>query len=86
MVSKWTKYKFDFTTMSSSLMNLIDSYRWLIAKGRTETALDIIKTAADVNKVKLSPEIFSSGLENDKNVTIEPEEVPQYGVLDIFRK
>ena len=72
--------------MSSSLMNLIDSYRWLIAKGRTETALDIIKTAADVNKVKLSPEIFSSGLDTDKTDTVDAADVPQYGILDIFRK
>ena len=69
--------------MSSSRMDL---YRWLIAKGRTETALEIIKTAADVNKVKLSQGIFSSGLDTDKTATVDAEEVPQYGVLDIFRR
>ena len=68
--------------MSSSRMDL---YRWLIAKGRTETALDIIKTAADVNKVKLSPELFSPGLDTDKTVTVNVEDVPQYGIWDIFR-
>ena len=72
--------------MSSSRMDLIDFYRWLIAKGRTEPALEIIQTAAEVNKVKLSPDIFSSDLEKDKTVTVDPKEVPQYGVLDIFRK
>ena len=72
--------------MSSSWMDLRDFYRWLIAKGRTETALDIIKTAADINKVKLSQEIFSSGLDTDKTATVDAEDVPQYGILDIFRK
>ena len=48
--------------------------------------MDIIKTAADVNKVKLSPEILSSDLKIAETVTVDEEDVPQYGVLDIFRR
>ena len=59
----------------------------MIAKGRTETALDILRTASEVNKVKLSPEIFSSDPENIKTDTMNAiDVVPQYGVLDIFKK
>ena len=66
-------------------MGSLNFYRWLIAKGRTDAALDIIKTAAGVNKVKLNPNLLSSGLENAKAVTVNPKQVPQYGILDIFR-
>ena len=48
--------------------------------------MDIIKTASDVNKVKLSPEIFTSDPENIQTDTVDTSDVPQYGVLDIFKK
>ena len=60
--------------------------RWLISKGRTEAALGIIKTAADVNKVKLSQDIFTSDSENSKSVKADTDEVPLYGFTDIFRR
>ena len=58
----------------------------MIAKGRTETALDILRTASEVNKVKLSPEMFASDPENIKTEIMDATDVPQYGVLDIFKK
>ena len=49
--------------------------------------MDILRTASEVNKVKLSSEMFASDPENIKTDTLDAiDVVPQYGVLDIFKK
>ena len=63
---------------------LPESPRWLIANGKTEAARKIIEAAAETNKVKLSPEVWSE----DKEDTEEKAESdqPVYGPLDLFRR
>ena len=61
---------------------LPESPRWLIANGKTEAARKIIEAAAETNKVKLHPDVFSEETEKAES---EPEQ-PIYGLRDMFRR
>ena len=63
---------------------LPESPRWLIANGKTEAARKIIEAAAETNKVKLSPEVWSEDTE-DTEEKAESDQ-PVYGPLDLFRR
>ena len=60
---------------------LPESPRWLIANGKTEAARKIIEAAAETNKVKLSPEVWSEDTEEKAE-----SDQPVYGPLDLFRR
>jgi len=61
---------------------LPESPRWLIANGKHEEAKKMIEKAAIKNNVKLSPDVFSSKEEEKEE---QQEELPKYGLKDIFR-
>ena len=63
-----------------------ESPRWLIANGKYQEARDIITKAAKINKVKLTPDIFESDPENDKVTGDAGDDIPVYGVSDMFRR
>ena len=65
---------------------LPESPRWLIANGKYQEARDIITKAAKINKVKLTPDIFESDPENDKVTGDAGDDIPVYGVRDMFRR
>ena len=63
-----------------------ESPRWLIAKGKTEEARELIENAARVNKVKLSPEIFEADPNEARAKEAPTEDIPVYGFTDMFRR
>ena len=65
---------------------LPESPRWLIASGKYDEAKKMIEKAAVVNKVKLSPDVFSSKDSANKEEKEEDYRMPVYGIKDIFRK
>ena len=68
---------------------LPESPRWLIANGKIESAREVIDKAAKVNKVKLTPDIFEADLEENQSkedTASVAEEMPVYGLMDMFRK
>jgi len=62
---------------------LPESPRWLIANGKHEQAKKMIEKAAKKNKVKLSPDVFSS--KGEKKEEEAEGNIPVYGLKDIFR-
>ena len=65
---------------------LPESPRWLIAKGKTEEAKDVIEKAARVNKVKLSPDIFEADPNESKAKEVPVKDIPVYSFTDMFRR
>jgi len=64
---------------------LPESPRWLIASGKYDEAKKMIEKAAVVNKVKLSPDVFTSKDSENKEEKEGDSRMPVYGIKDIFR-
>jgi len=61
---------------------LPESPRWLIANGRQDEAKAMIEKAAQMNNVKLSPDVFTSDENSDNE---NEEQFPVYSLKDLFR-
>lgn len=62
-----------------------ESARWLVAKGKTERAIVILKKFEQINKKQIDPQMYKDFSDTCKQVQEEENSFKKYSILDLFK-